>query len=134
MAISKIIITRDQLNQMIEHSRADAPAEACGLLVGKHLQIQKLYKMKNIDESNKKYLMDPKEQFKVFKQIREEGLKLIGIYHSHVATKAYPSETDRSMAMYDVAYFIVSLMNEEPLIKAYRIKKGEVSEQEYEIV
>lgn len=124
-----IKITREQLNQMIVHSRQEAPAEACGLLIGKQGRVQKVQKMTNIDDSHKKYLMDPKEQFEVFKKIREEGLKLVGIYHSHVASEAYPSKTDCEMAFYDVAYFIVSLLKEEPVIKAFTIREGKVEEQ-----
>ena len=79
------------------------------------------------------HLINPKEQFNVFKKIREEKLDLLGIYHSHVASEAYPSATDIELAVYDVSYLIVSLAGTEATIKAFKIKNGQVSEEKYVI-
>lgn len=73
------------------------------------------------------YFMDPRQLFEVAKDIREAGLKQLGIYHSHPDTSAEPSETDIAMAFdRESAYFIVSLADpESPVVKAYHIKRTE---------
>ena len=60
-------------------------------------------------------------------QVRAE---LLGIYHSHTHTEAYPSATDIELALWPEAlYLIVSLENpEEATIRAFRIAAGQVEE------
>ena len=52
----------------------------------------------------------------------EKGEELAAIYHSHPASQAYPSPTDRAEAHYpDAVYVLVSLRTAEPEIEAWRI-------------
>jgi proteasome lid subunit RPN8/RPN11 len=62
------------------------------------------------------------------------GLDLVGIFHSHVATEAYPSRTDVELAAYpDAAYLILSLADQDaPVLRAFSIRDGQVSERELE--
>ena len=128
-----ITLTKQQTEEMIAHARAEAPAEACGLLAGTDSKVLRIFKTKNEADSDKRYLVSPKEQFEIFKQIRKDEMELLGIYHSHVASPPYPSETDCEMAVYDVSYLIVSLEDDEPVIKAYRIKDKNIEEKDFEI-
>jgi len=130
----KLSLEKEHFNMMIEHSKREAPAEACGVLAGLDNKVAKVFPMTNDEHSNTRYLVNPKEQFAVFKQIREEGLSLLGVYHSHVSSVAYPSETDCKLAVYDIAYFIISLQNKEPVVKAFRINDDNISEEEYEVL
>jgi len=130
----KLSLKQEHIDLMIEHSKKEVPAEACGVLAGLGNNVAKVFTMTNDEHSNSRYLVNPKEQFAVFKQIREEGLELLGVYHSHVASEAYPSQTDCRLAAYDIAYFIISLQNKEPAVKAYRIKDDNISEEEYEVL
>ena len=55
---------------------------------------------------------------------------LIGIYHSHVSSPAYPSRTDAEQAFWpDATYVIVSLAGGGADIKGYRIAEMAVTEQ-----
>jgi [CysO sulfur-carrier protein]-S-L-cysteine hydrolase len=80
--------------------------------------------------------MDPKEQFGVFKDIRTEGTELLAIYHSHPHTVAYPSSTDVGLAYYPEAlYIIISLENRGcPLVNAFRIVEGKISQETLEVI
>lgn len=117
------------LEQIITHAQKEAPKEACGLISGKDKVAIKAYPVTNTDQSNTTYLMDPKEQFAVFKDMRQTGTELLAIYHSHPATEAYPSATDIRLALYPEAYyFIISLAQKKPIVRAFSITNGEVEE------
>ena len=122
--------------QMIEDARKGLPNEACGILAGEIETASVFYSMKNIDQNPVSYLMDPKEQFQVMKQIRSRGEKMLGIYHSHVASQAYPSAKDIGFASYpEIHYVIVSLTDRKrPSARVFRIEEGKVREDSIEIV
>ena len=116
--------------QMIRQAKVQAPLEACGILAGKDGQVEKLYDMKNADESNVHFMMAPEEQFKVVKDIRSAGRKMLAIYHSHPETPARPSAEDISFALTpDVIHVIVSLQEADvPVTKGFLIEDGNVTE------
>jgi len=122
----------DIVDEMIAHASVDFPLECCGILAGKEDRISHLYRMKNTDKSRVSYLMDPREQIKVFKEIRILGLELKAIYHSHPNHPAYPSTTDVELAYYpEAVYIIISINNnKETKIRGFRILDEEITEAE----
>jgi len=116
--------------RMLAHCRESYPDEACGLLAGAGDRVTFLFEMTNTEASPVSYFMDPKEQFRAMKEMREKGLQLVGIFHSHPQSPAYPSPTDVSLACYDEAvYIIVSLVERErPEVKAFSIVAGKIEE------
>lgn len=123
--------------QMIEHAKKGYPNEACGILAGKNLEEASVfYPMRNADESSISYFMDPREQLQVFKTMRARGLEMNGIFHSHVASDAIPSQKDTRLAFYpDVSYLIVSLSDlDRPVLKSFKIKDEVVTAEEIKIV
>ena len=53
----------------------------------------------------------------------------MGIYHSHVASPAYPSRTDAEQAFWpDAVYVIVSLAGGEADLRGFHIADLEVTE------
>ena len=127
-----ITITGEVVEEMIKHAKEEYPRECCGMLAGKNQTINKLFKTKNIAESKDLYELDPLDQVKAFEEIDRLSLKLLGIYHSHPDHPCYPSKLDRSQAFYpDTAFFIISLLDcHQPEIKAFRIEKGDVIEED----
>ena len=111
------------LNEMVAHCQSRYPKEACGYLAGKDGLVQQVYAMTNVEDSPVGYTMDPKEQLQVDKQMRQRVQQLVGIYHSHTASAAYPSSVDVSLAISpDVSYVLVSLKDRQrPDVKSYRI-------------
>lgn len=124
------------LEKMFNHAKEEYPQEACGILAGRDGKVCRVYQMENSDNSFRTYNMDSREQFRVFRDIRKREMQLSGIYHSHVASEAYPSARDKELAFYPEArYLIISLRNfETPEIKAYKIRDGQVEEEKIEIV
>ena len=73
--------------------------------------------------------MDPREQLAAFRDMDANGEDLVAIYHSHPASQAYPSPTDRAESHYpDAVYVLVSLRGEPPEVRAFRIDGDAVSE------
>lgn len=131
-----IVIKKDLTAILIRHCQKEFPNEACGILAGNGDNVTVIYEMKNADSSPESYLMDAREQLKVMKEIRNTGLEMVGIYHSHVASPAHPSSTDLEMAFYpDASYVIVTLKDKNnPGIRSFKIKEGEITEEEVRIV
>lgn len=135
MTVGSLRVTRGQLAEIIDHCRRDAPQEACGILGGKNGAVSRVFPMTNVERSTARYLMDPREQFEVMGQIWERGEDLVGIYHSHPVSPAYPSATDVEMAFYPESFYvIVSLATPEPEVRAFRILDGEIARAEIEIL
>ena len=116
--------------EMVEHARTDFPLECCGILGGKGDDISQIYRMTNTDSSRVSYLMDPKEQIMVFKEMRNLGLELKAIYHSHPNHPAYPSMTDVNLAYYpEAVYIIISIKdNGDYEMRGFRITDKEITE------
>ena len=126
-------IAKNCIAEIIEHAKAIPSHEACGLLSGKDGRIERAYKMKNDSVSPEHcYFMDPKEQLKTMKEIRRQGHEMLGIYHSHPASPAYPSAKDVELAFYpEAVYVIVSLASiDQPEVKAYKIESGKIAQEE----
>lgn len=116
-------ISKALYDEVIAHCRRHDPKEACGILAGQAETVSQVYPMTNVEDSPIGYAMDPKEQLVVEKQMRQRGQQMVGIYHSHTATAAYPSPVDVGLAVSpDVSYVVVSLKDRgHPDVKSYRI-------------
>jgi proteasome lid subunit RPN8/RPN11 len=119
----EVVLASALAEEMIEHCREGRPNEACGLLGSRDGRIARVYRMTNASASPVRYSLDPKEQFRVYRQLDEDGLELGGVFHSHTHTEAYPSPTDVRLASEDVPYLIVSLAGKTPSVRAFRIVK-----------
>lgn len=112
-------------DEMIAHCEAGRPNEACGMLAGKAGEAVVHFPMTNAAASPVRYALVPDEQFAVDRKIESEGLQLVGAYHSHTRTEAYPSPTDVRLASLEVPYVIVSLAAPRPSIRAFLIAKDD---------
>lgn len=130
-----LYLSKNQREQLVEHSKKESPNEACGILAGKGERVEKIYLMANTDKSASTFFMDPKEQLKVMKEIRNQGLQMIAIYHSHPETEGYPSAHDVELAFYpDTSYLIVSLKDKDnPAMRSFKIVEGKIREEELKI-
>jgi proteasome lid subunit RPN8/RPN11 len=120
------------MEKMLLHARAGLPNEACGLLAGAgeggERRVEEVYCLTNIDASPEHFSMSSEEQFAAVADMRRRGLALLGNFHSHPATPARPSGEDIRLAFDpSLRYVIISLAQEEPVIKAFVINKAENS-------
>ncbi len=121
--------------EIVDHGLREFPNECCGLVAAKDGMPVRVFAMRNLDASPVSYRLDPKEQLRVFDEMDAEGLELWGIYHSHTHSEAYPSETDRRLAFYPEAYYVLLSLSdrERPVLRAFQIVDDEVTEEELSI-
>jgi proteasome lid subunit RPN8/RPN11 len=139
-----LVITVSGLQSIIDHCNAGYPDEACGILAGRNSRVEKVYCMANARPGPVSYEMDPEEQFRVMKDIRQAGLEMLGMFHSHPGGRAYPSSVDVEKAYWpgtqlpnypDAVYVIVSLMDRSaPVVKGYAINEGTVLETAVSVI
>lgn len=135
VSVKKILLKSRDAEQMIAYARAEAPNEACGLIAGKENEeeklVQKVYYLTNTDASGEHFSIDLKEQLLAVKDMRANGLKLLGNWHSHPETPSRPSEEDKRLA-YDshASYMILSLMEEIPVLRSFHIENGTAEEEQ----
>lgn len=112
-----------------EHALRERPAECCGLLSGANGIITDIHPLRNeAERPETRYLASPADLFAAMRIMRDAGKRLLGIYHSHPRSSAFPSSSDVEMAFYpEAVYFIISL---EPRIemRAFRIEGAGIEE------
>jgi len=122
-------IRRAVMDAIVEHARADAPLECCGLLIGSEKGVEESHRAANIRRSEVAFQIDPADHFAAIHKARAAGLAVIGAYHSHPRSGAAPSETDiRESTDASLLHVIVSLAGPEPVLRGYVIGPGSVSE------
>jgi proteasome lid subunit RPN8/RPN11 len=138
-----LTLPRRFIDEMIAHARDELPAEACGMISGSAGVAKRVYRIRNAaDDAHKhvRYVMDDKEVLHRLREMDAEDASVLVIYHSHVASPAYPSPTDVRLAFWpqsdppveifpDAYYVLVSLKDREhPDVRAYTIAADGVTE------
>ena len=125
-------MTRDQWDELIAHAREDAPNECCGYLKLSDGTVEEVFRAENERHSPYGYELGF-DALRAANDLDDEGYG-VGIYHSHPRSAPEPSQTDINLAAYPGwLQLIVSLENDEGLIRAWRIKDGNVREEELEV-
>ena len=78
-------------------------------------EVSATYPCLNSDRSARTYTVDSRDYLRAMRDAEARGDEIIGVWHSHTHTDAYPSPTDVRQAV-DPAwwYVIVSLKHGEP--------------------
>ena len=128
-------IRRSLLDELIEHARAEAPDECCGMIAAVDGRAVTVHRATNSAHSPLRYEMDGREQYALQSAIEDAGQELGAIYHSHTRSAPLPSQTDINLAFYpDSLYVIVGIADAAPDVRAYRIVDGQVTEAPLEVV
>jgi len=118
--------------KMIGHCIAGLPDEACGLLGGDPVtgEVTTCYPTRNVAASARIYTVDPLQHLKADRDAESHGDSILGVFHSHTHTDAYPSPTDVAQAP-DPGwhYVIVSLRDTHPVVRSYSIVDGRAIEE-----
>lgn len=144
-------------DELIQHAREGNPDEVCGMLAGRGNRVERLFRVRNtadeIDASRGvfrdrqsgvitggqkpvHYYMDPRDQLRVYNEVDDLGLDVVGYYHSHTHTEARPSPTDvRLASVPDTFWVLVSLQDaQHPSVRAWRIDKADPADESGEVV
>jgi proteasome lid subunit RPN8/RPN11 len=118
--------------EIVAHCLGGLPDEACGLLGGDPASgsVARCYPARNVAASAKLYTVDPRDHLRADRDAEERGLEIMGVFHSHTHTDAYPSPTDIAQAPDPTwHYVIVSLRDSHPVVRSYRIQGERVDEE-----
>ncbi len=118
--------------EIVGHCLSGLPDEACGLLGGDPATgaVARCYPTRNLAASAKLYEVDPGQHLRADRDAEANGMAIIGVFHSHTHTDAYPSPTDVAQAP-DPGwhYVLVSLRDSHPMLRSYRIVGGRIDEE-----
>ena len=122
-----VSVTDSVLRVIEEHALKAQPAECCGLLSGTRGLITDAHPLSNTaDNPEIKYFASPEELFTAMRRIRNAGQVLLGIYHSHPRTAAYPSPTDIELAFYPEAFYFIISLEAKTELRAFKIEESAV--------
>jgi len=133
--LQKIILTELQKQILSNHADNEKPNESCAILFGTEKdgksKVERIFLTKNIDQSPVNFTISAEQRLEADKMEKELQLKIIGIFHSHPDSEAYPSSTDKKfMDLNPVIWIIFSGFLKD--FKAY-VLESEISEIPIEI-
>jgi proteasome lid subunit RPN8/RPN11 len=128
--LQKIILTKLQKQILSDHADNEKPNESCAILFGTEdkgkLKVEEIFLTINTDQSPVNFTISAEQRLEADKIERESQLKIIGIFHSHPDSTAYPSNTDKKfMDLNPVVWIIFSGISKD--FKAY-VLESEISE------
>ena len=116
--MQKIIISKADKKILTEHAENQKPNESCAILFGKMNRVSEVFLTKNIEESPVNFTISNEQLIQVYNIAEEKLVEVIGIFHSHPNSDAYPSNTDKKfMTSNPVVWVIYSGINKN--FKAY---------------
>jgi [CysO sulfur-carrier protein]-S-L-cysteine hydrolase len=137
------------IDEMVQHATEDYPFECCGVITGEGPKARKLYRTRNSEPEDVRpfrYSIDPRDLLRIEREMDEADQSVLVIYHSHVASDAYPSPTDVRLSqwqgtdppveLYPGAFYVLVSLKERdnPSVRAFTIKGGEITEEELKAV
>jgi len=124
------------LGEIVAHATEDPHNEVCGLVAvtteddGERTAMR-VHRARNLHASPMKFEIEPGELLALHNRIEDEGFELGAIYHSHVRSAPYPSQTDVNFAASwpGVEWIIVGLAaGGEPDVRSYLIDGAAIEE------
>ena len=116
--MQKIILSQSDKKILTEHAENEEPNESCAILFGKDSLVSEVFLTKNIEESPVNFTISNEQLIEGYKIAEEKRVEVIGVFHSHPNSDAYPSNTDKKfMQSNPVAWVIYSGINKN--FKAY---------------
>ena len=131
-----VTLRQAHYDEIVSHALSKPDQEVCGVLGGRDGASELLFRAGNTAENPRtRFEMDSRDILHAIRTIEDGDADLIGFYHSHTHTQAYPSPTDVAMWQGtwgdDALCFICSLMDEErPQLRAFHIStNGAIAEE-----
>ncbi|MDH3312127.1 MAG: M67 family metallopeptidase [Nitrosopumilus sp.] len=110
--MQKIKISQLDKKILSVYSENQKPNESCAILFGKKDQVSDLFLVENIEESPINFTISNDQLIEGYKIAEEKELDVIGIFHSHPDSDAFPSNTDKKfMQSNPVVWMIYSGIN-----------------------
>lgn len=153
--VDRLVFPRPLQAELIAYARAGDPAEVCGILAGRDNAVSHVFPVANTADSVAAtsgvfrdrqtgepsagraavhYYMDPRDQLRVYRQLDDLELDIVGYYHSHTHTEARPSPTDVRLAADLLPYYVLVSLTHTPNVRAWRIVKADPGDETGELI
>ena len=110
--MQKIKLSETDKKILAEYSENQKPNESCAILFGKNDKVLDLFLTENIEKSPTNFTISNKQLIESYKIAEEKEMEVVGIFHSHPNSDAYPSNTDKEfMQSNPVVWIIYSGIN-----------------------
>jgi proteasome lid subunit RPN8/RPN11 len=131
-----LTLNTDQRDAILATCIRALPNEGCGLLLGSvDGVVREVVASTNVADSAKVYEIDPKVLLRAYRRADDEGIEVLGVFHSHTHSEAYPSPTDvRQAPDPSWHYVIVSLRGTPAELLSYRVVDEAVSAEPVKIL
>ena len=126
--IDHLILARTHQDMLVRHSKCWEPNEACAILCGqKNHIVDYCHLTDNADESPIRFSIPSKDLIAAYTKADKIGCQVVGIFHSHPGSLAFPSDTDkRFMQINPVPWVIYSPVNSK--FRAFVMYKNAIKE------
>lgn len=116
--LQKIILPQTIKKILTQHAKSENPNESCAILYGNGNVVSDVFLTNNLEQSPINFTISNEQLIEGYKIAEEKKMDVVGIFHSHPNSEAYPSNTDKKF-MYSnpVVWIIYSGINED--FKAY---------------
>ncbi len=112
-----IQFTQQVGNEMSAHGEREYPYECCGLLIGSFFdngkkvvaQTLPIINARESESKHHRFLIPPDELVRGERYAAENGLEVIGFYHSHPDHPAVPSQYDLEHAWPVYSYIVIAV-------------------------
>ncbi len=109
--MQKIIISESQKKILSDHAGNEKPNESCAILFGmadgQKTIVKEIFLTKNTDESPVNFTISNEQLIECYKMAEEKKMEVVGIFHSHPNSEAYPSNTDKKFMYSNPVVWII---------------------------
>ena len=121
--LQEIIISQSDKKILSKYSENQKPNESCAILFGKNNQVSDIFLTENIEKSPVNFTISNRQLIEGYKIAEEKKVEVIGIFHSHPNSDAFPSDTDKKfMQSNPVVWIIYSGINKN--FKAFLLESN----------
>lgn len=126
----RFVVSSVLFHALVTHARSTEPEECCGIGIGPVGSVAEFHPLANVHEQPvTRYEIASSDQLHLHLRAEDNEWETTLVFHSHPATEPYPSATDLSLAGWpDAIYAIMGLAGDEPELRAFRLRDGQVEE------
>jgi proteasome lid subunit RPN8/RPN11 len=142
----KIKLSAATLRAIEAHGEAAYPNEGAGFMLGRTsgdvVVIEELLPLENKREreaQHNRFELTPQDFMQAEEAADDQGIELVGVFHSHPDHPAQPSEFDRSHALPNFSYLITTVAGqngegEAQVTRAWRLRDDHTAFDEEELI
>jgi proteasome lid subunit RPN8/RPN11 len=110
--ITELKISHGDIELIQAELEANRPYEACGLLIGiingNTAYVKRSLPVTNVKRTRTSFELDPEEHYDAWNDAEKKGMEIVGVYHTHPVSSAFPSLWDRDTMQNDTLVWLIA--------------------------